>query len=154
VKRSGDAAGARGLWTALAVAATVAVQLVSAIPEPSYFVDGQGSAEIEASLSRVLFAPGETMLNLLHFPAFALLGWLWCRAAAAWIGPRPRALAAGVAAATLFALGNELSQALVPTRHASGVDALVDLAGVAVGAWIFHRGARATAPAAAPESAE
>jgi len=157
VKPSGDAARARWLWTALAVAATVAVQLVSAIPEPGYFAGGEGSAEIEASVSRVLFAPGETMLNFLHFPAFALLGWLWCRAAAAWLRPRSRALATGVAVAALFALGNELSQALVPTRHASGVDALVDLAGIAVGAWLFHRGARATRPAgaaAAPEPAE
>lgn len=154
MKRSGDAAHARWFWTALAVAATVAVQLVSAIPEPGYFAGGEGGAEIEASVSRVLFAPGETMLNFLHFPAFALLGWLWCRAAAVWIRPRPRALAAGVAVAALFALGNELSQALVPTRQASGVDALVDLAGIALGAWIFHRGSRATGPAAAPETAE
>lgn len=154
MKPSGDAARTRWLWTALAVAATVAVQLVSAVPEPGYFAGGEGSAELEASVSRVLFAPGEAMLNLLHFPAFALLGWLWCRAAAAWIRPRSRALATGVAVAALFALGNELSQALVPTRHASGVDALVDLAGIAVGVWIFRRGTRALEPPAAPESAE
>ena len=140
--RFGAAARSRWLWTALAVAATVGVQLVSAVPEPGYFAGAGGSGEIEASVSRALFAPGEAALNFLHFPAFVLVGWLWCRAAGAWMRSRAGALAAGVAIASLFAIGNEMSQAYVPTRHASGVDALVDLAGIALGAWVCHRGTR------------
>jgi len=154
VTHSGAGGRSRWLWTTLAVAATVAVQLVSAVPEPGYFAGGEGGGEIEASVSRVLFAPGEAALNFLHFPAFVVIGWLWCRAASGWIRSPSRALGAGATVAVLFALGNELSQAMVPTRHASGVDALVDLVGIAVGAWIFQRGAHAATPARPSASAE
>ncbi len=144
---------ARRRWgsTALALGATLAVQAVSALPEPAFFASEGARPTLEAAVSRIVFAPGSLVLNLLHLPVFALLGWLWCRAAGAWLGARRTALAVGATAAALFALVNEIAQSVVPTRHASVTDAVVDLAGVALGVWYFRRG---VGPAAAPETAD
>lgn len=146
-----ESARRRWGWTALALGATLAVQAVSALPEPRFFVAGEAGPTLEAAVSKIVFAPGSLILNVLHLPVFVVLGWLWCRAAEAWLGARGGALALGVAAASLFGLGNELSQGLVPTRHASMADALVDLVGVAFGAWLYRRG---VGPVAAPSPGE
>jgi VanZ like family len=151
-----EPAGRRWGWTALALGATLAVQAVSALPEPRFFgAEGTGPT-LEAAVSKIVFAPGSFILNVLHLPVFVVLGWLWCRVGGAWLGRRGAALALGVGAASLFALANELSQGMVPTRHASVTDALVDLAGVALGAWLFRRGigpVAAAPPGERPERA-
>jgi hypothetical protein len=123
-------------WIAVPLAVMAAIQLVSGLPAPEYFAGREGP-RLQASVSRVLFAPGELALNLLHFPVFAALCWLWCRSLGPWTASRSRTAALAAAISLAFAVANELTQIAVPTRFASLTDVAVNAAGVTLGLAAF-----------------
>jgi VanZ family protein len=89
-----------------------------------------------SSRSHLPSAP-QPLLDLLlrkaaHFVEYGVLALLWLRALspAQWRSARGPALAAFVIA-TLYAVSDELHQALVPGRHPQPTDVLIDAAGAA-----------------------
>lgn len=124
------------LRIAVPLAMMAAIQVASGLPTPEYFA-GREEARFEASVSRILFAPGQETLNLLHCPVFAALCWLWCWSLGPWTASRRRAATLAAAVSLGFAAANELSQIAVPTRFASMTDVWVNAAGVALGLSAF-----------------
>ena len=79
----------------------------------------------------------DTVLRkLAHATEFGLLFLLWHRAL------RWRNLPAAVAITVAYAISDELHQTLVPTRHGSPVDVLIDCAGIAIAVVLTRRFAR------------
>ncbi len=104
-----------------------------------------------SSRSQLPSAP-QPLLDLLlkkaaHVAEYGVLALLWLRALspAGWRSARGPALAAFVIA-TLYAVSDELHQALVPGRHPQPVDVLIDAAGAAAALlairlpWQVHAG--------------
>lgn len=120
-------------WILAPLAAMVAIQIASGLPNPSHVSAEDGFSSLKISAARVLFAPGETAVNLFHAPVFAVLAWLWCWALAAWTRSRRARLLVAAAVCPAFGVVNELSQLFVPTRTASLGDVVADALGVAVG---------------------
>jgi len=89
--------------------------------------------------------------NLLHVPVFGALGWLAGWALQAWI---PDVFAA-VATAFIWAAGygvlDEWHQSFVVGRYASLSDVLLDMAGVALGLWLFKRARQSPKAVVKPE---
>jgi VanZ family protein len=89
--------------------------------------------------------------NLLHVPVFGALGWLAGWALQAWI---PDVFAA-VATAFIWAAGygvlDEWHQSFVVGRYASLSDVLLDVAGVALGLWLFKRARQSPKAVVKPE---
>lgn len=83
----------------------------------------------------VMFIP-PTVQNLLHIPAYGLLGALWRWSLPAW--PIPRNLVAWLAgaAAGVYGICDESIQAFTPGRYASVTDLALNWIGVAVGLWL------------------
>ncbi len=77
--------------------------------------------------------------KLVHFAAYAVLGALFLRAFRTGNLSPSTALWASVAATALYGLSDELHQALVPFRHADGLDWLADALGGLLGAYAYHR---------------
>lgn len=123
----------------------VAVQVVSGVPAPEYFV-AEDHTHLESTVSRILFVAGKRTNNLLHLPVFAVLCWLWCWSLGAWTASRRRAVLVAVSVSLAFGVLNELSQAAVPTRYAAVSDALMNAGGVAVGMLVFLAADRFKAP--------
>ncbi|CAG1064570.1 hypothetical protein BAC1_00131 [uncultured bacterium] len=69
-----------------------------------------------------------------HFIAYAVMSFLFMRAAAAKGVSSARAAFAAVAVATFFGIGVEFLQALTPTRQAEALDALANALGALLGA--------------------
>lgn len=124
------------LWVAVPVAVMAAIQVASGLPTPGHLAQ-QGGAELQASFSRILFAPGKMALNLAHIPVFAALCWLWCRSLGPWTASRRRAALAAVGISLGFAVANELSQIAVPTRFATLGDVLLNSLGIVLGLLAF-----------------
>ena len=124
-------------WVALPLAYMAAVQIASGIPHPQYFVAVGRTGEVRASVARVLFAPGEILVNFFHVPVFLVLMLLWCWALGAWSSSVTWRAGLAASLSLSFAVLNELSQALVPMRWASAGDGLANALGVAVGLLVF-----------------
>ena len=85
--------------------------------------------------------------KVLHLAAYAVMGFLACRAFATW--PRLRnpiiLYMAGFLFAVLFGLSDEWHQSFVPARTADGWDLVADgigaLLGVGIFGWCYRRGA-------------
>lgn len=96
--------------------------------------------------------PGQD--KLLHLAAYALMGYLACRAFATL--PALRSLwfvcVAGLLFAVLFGLSDEWHQSFVPGRQADGWDLAADTLGAVIGAaaYAVYRRARASAGSAFP----
>ena len=82
--------------------------------------------------------PANTSDKVAHFAAYGLLGVLLTRAfaGAVWAGYTVHSVLYGWAAATVYALTDELHQAFVPGRTPSVGDGVADAAGAALGAFI------------------
>jgi VanZ family protein len=72
-----------------------------------------------------------------HFIAYAVMSFLFMRAAAAEGVSSARSAIAAVGAATLFGIGVEFLQSLTPTRQADALDALANTLGALLGAALF-----------------
>lgn len=72
-----------------------------------------------------------------HFIAYAVMSFLFTRAAAAGGVSSARAALAAVGAATLFGIGVEFLQSLTSTRNAETLDALANTLGALLGAALF-----------------
>jgi VanZ family protein len=66
-----------------------------------------------------------------HLTEYAILGGLLLRA----LGREVPAIVAGA----LYAVSDEVHQHFVRGRHAAPLDVLLDIAGVAVGVYVYHR---------------
>ena len=74
--------------------------------------------------------------NTLHVPAYAVLAWTTWWALGAWVRtPRARVIGA-CAIASAYGIFDEWHQSFVPGRHASLIDLVLDVTGVAVGIWL------------------
>lgn len=79
------------------------------------------------------------VLNLLHVPAYAVLGFLFCRAMTGRAGlNHVRLVAAGVSAVVLGVV-IELLQARVPGRYPDFIDGSLNTVGVVVALWWVWR---------------
>jgi hypothetical protein len=97
--------------------------------------------------------PGSRLLPdwVTHPAAWAVLAALFARALAG--GLRPASLRVAVLAAALataYGVFDEWHQAFTPGRHASVADVGKDMAGAALGAWLFRRLAPHLAPRLEP----
>jgi VanZ family protein len=72
-----------------------------------------------------------------HFIAYAVMSFLFTRAASAAGFSAARAAFAAVAVATLFGIGVEFLQSLTSTRQADALDALANTLGALLGAALF-----------------
>ena len=106
-----------------------------------------GAVDIDdAPPSPIAWVP-PALQNLLHLPAYALLGWLWFRALASHRWTPRLILLASFVLASLYGVFDELHQMTVPGRFASLTDLAANVAGSAIGAGfaMCRHGARATA---------
>jgi VanZ family protein len=76
--------------------------------------------------------------KFVHAGEYALLCLLWWRALRTVIEPR-RALVSAFSIAAAYAVTDELHQRVVPGRHSSWVDVLIDSLGAALAAILIHR---------------
>jgi VanZ family protein len=74
--------------------------------------------------------------KVMHFFAYAAMGWLFCRAfkksSPHW--KAPRIILFSVLLATLYGVGDEIHQSFVTDRMADGMDVIADFAGGTFGA--------------------
>ena len=70
-----------------------------------------------------------------HFLLFGVLAILWMRA----LSSRPHAALMAFTLTALYALTDEFHQAFVPGRHPSVADLVFDMAGAALGLWVYSR---------------
>ncbi len=77
--------------------------------------------------------------NLLHVPVFGLLGWLAGWALQAWTPSVFAALSSAFIWGAGYGVLDEWHQSFVIGRYASLSDALLDMAGVALGLWLLRR---------------
>jgi VanZ family protein len=76
--------------------------------------------------------------KFVHAGEYALLCLLWWRAFRTVISPR-RALVSAFSIAAAYAVTDELHQRVVPGRHSSWVDVLIDSLGAGLAAILIHR---------------
>jgi len=100
----------------------------------------------DAPPSPIAWVP-PALQNLLHLPAYALLGWLWFRALASHRWTPRLILLASFVLASLYGAFDELHQMTVPGRFASLTDLAANVAGSAIGAGfaMYRHGTGATA---------
>jgi hypothetical protein len=93
----------------------------------------------DPALFAVFYWISPSLQNLLHIPAYAVLSLAWHWALVAWL--RADQVQAYVACiiGSLYGVFDEWHQSFVPGRFASIVDALLDVAGAALGVWIALR---------------
>jgi len=99
-----------------------------------------------APLSPIAWVP-PALQNLLHLPAYALLGWFWYRALAGHRWTPTLTLLAAFVLASLYGAFDELHQVFVPGRFASLTDLAANVIGSALGAGfaLYRDNARTTA---------
>ncbi len=98
-----------------------------------------------APLSPITWVP-PALQNLLHLPAYALLGWLWYHALASHRWTPTLTLLAAFVLASLYGAFDELHQVFVPGRFASLTDLAANVIGSALGAGfaLYRNDARTT----------
>ncbi len=114
-----------GAWWAVTAAYGLALATASVLPSGEDAPGGWDKA-ISPSLQ-----------NALHVPAYAGLAWLACAAWSRSGGMHLRQVLAVFVAAVVFGVALEFAQAGIPGRTASAWDAVLNVAGAAVGlaAW-------------------
>lgn len=115
-----------------AVAATAALFLLSSIP---------GDIPPGTTTAQVVYFVPPAVQNLLHLPAYALLGFLWRATFTTLIG---RATLVAWLIVTLVGVADESWQSLIPGRYPSVTDLALDWTGALVGV-IAHRYRHSTA---------
>ena len=98
----------------------------------------------EPALHGLFYRIPSWLQNALHVPAYAILAWTTWWALGAWLRvPRAKVISA-CAIASAYGIFDEWHQIFVPGRHASLIDVILDLAGIAAGIWLAGRiGSRA-----------
>lgn len=76
--------------------------------------------------------------NLMHIPAYALLGFAWRWCLGGWTSSG-RATVLALIIAVSFGVAEESYQSMIPGRYASLTDVLFDATGAVLGVWLFHR---------------
>ncbi len=117
----------------LAFAYTSFIQLLTGIPHPSH-LEKVKAEELILRFSREVFDYPYWLQDLSHLPLFAVFAWMWMRCLGSKsIAFRRKSSWLYLFFAVSYAIGNELSQFLIPQRYPSLGDTAMNLTGVVVG---------------------